>query len=66
MQQRESLHARAKPQVRQRQQRGSRLVVVDAVDERAAAFYRRCGFIGVPEKRHRTFGKSSDIRNSFG
>lgn len=43
----------------------ARLVVVDAIDDRAAAFYRRWGFIDVPENPHRLFRKISDIRNSL-
>ncbi len=43
----------------------TRLVVVDAIDERAAAFYRRWGFIDVPETPHRLFRKISDIRRSL-
>lgn len=43
----------------------ARLVVVDAIDDQAAAFYRRWGFIDVPENPHRLFRKVSDIRNSL-
>jgi GNAT superfamily N-acetyltransferase len=43
----------------------ARLVVVDAVDDQAATFYRRWGFIDVPENPHRLFRKISDIRNSL-
>ena len=43
----------------------ARLVVVDAIDEHAAAFYRRWGFIDVPESPHRLFRKITDIRNSL-
>ena len=42
----------------------ARLVVVDAIDDRAAAFYRRRGFIDVPENPRRLFRKMSDIRRS--
>jgi GNAT superfamily N-acetyltransferase len=42
-----------------------RLVVVDEIDEQAAAFYRRWGFIEVPENPHRLFRKISDIRRSL-
>jgi len=42
----------------------ARLVVVDAIDERAAAFYRKWGFIEVPENPLRLYRKLSDIRNS--
>ena len=41
------------------------LVVVDAIDDRAAAFYRRWGFIDVPENPHRLFREISDIRRSL-
>jgi GNAT superfamily N-acetyltransferase len=44
----------------------ARLVVVDAIDDDdAAAFYRRWGFIDVPENPHRLFRKISDIRKSL-
>lgn len=43
----------------------ARLVVVDAIDEQTAAFYRRWGFIDVPENPHRLFRKISDIRRSL-
>lgn len=43
----------------------ARLVVVDAIDDCAAAFYRCWGFIDVPENPHRLFRKISDIRRSF-
>ncbi|MGI8594441.1 MAG: GNAT family N-acetyltransferase [Solirubrobacteraceae bacterium] len=43
----------------------ARLVVVDAIDDRAAAFYRRWGFIDVPESPRRLFRKMSDIRRSL-
>ena len=43
----------------------ARLVVVDAIDEQAADFYRRWGFIAVPENQHRLFLKISDIRHSL-
>lgn len=44
----------------------ARLVVVDAIDDSAARFYRRWGFIDVPENPHRLFRKISDIRRSLG
>jgi ribosomal protein S18 acetylase RimI-like enzyme len=44
----------------------ARLVVVDANDERAAAFYRERGFIDVPENPLRLYRKISDIRRSLG
>jgi predicted N-acetyltransferase YhbS len=40
----------------------ARLVVVDAIDDRAAAFYRRWGFIDVPENPLRLFRKVADVR----
>lgn len=43
----------------------ARLVVVDAIDDRAAAFYRRWGFIDVPENPRRLYRKISDIRRSL-
>ena len=43
----------------------ARLVVVDAIDDQAAAFYRRWGFIDVPENPHRLFRKISDLRRSL-
>lgn len=44
----------------------ARLVVVDAIDDAAAAFYRRWGFIDVPENPLRLFRKIDDIRRSLG
>lgn len=43
----------------------ARLVVVDAIDERAAAFYRHWGFIEVPENPGRLYRKIADIRRSL-
>jgi GNAT superfamily N-acetyltransferase len=43
----------------------ARLVVVDAIDDRAVAFYRRWGFIDVPENPHRLFRQIVDIRRSL-
>lgn len=43
----------------------ARLVVVEAIDNRAAGFYRRWGFIDVPENPNRLFRKISDIRLSL-
>ena len=43
----------------------ARLVVVDAIDDNAAAFYRRWGFIDVPENPRRLFRKMSDISRAF-
>ncbi len=43
----------------------ARLVVVDAIDDRVAVFYRRWGFIDVPENPRQLFRKISDIRRSL-
>jgi ribosomal protein S18 acetylase RimI-like enzyme len=43
----------------------ARLVVVDAIDDQAAAFYRRWGFIDVPENPHRLYRKITDIRRTL-
>jgi GNAT superfamily N-acetyltransferase len=43
----------------------ARLVVVDAIDEKATAFYRKRGFIDVPENPLRLYRKVSDIRRSL-
>jgi GNAT superfamily N-acetyltransferase len=43
----------------------ARLVVVDAIDAAAAAFYERRGFVDVPENPHQLFRKISDIRRSL-
>ena len=43
----------------------ARLLVVDAIDDRAAQFYRRHGFIDVPENPYRLFRKISDIRRTL-
>ncbi len=43
----------------------ARLIVVDANDDEAARFYRRWGFIDVPENPRRLFRKISDIRRSL-
>lgn len=42
----------------------ARLVVVDAIDDRAAAFYRDRGFIDLPENPLRLYRKIADIRRS--
>jgi GNAT superfamily N-acetyltransferase len=39
----------------------ARLVVVDAYDDRAAAFYQHHGFVAVPGNPHRLVQKTSDI-----
>jgi GNAT superfamily N-acetyltransferase len=43
----------------------ARLVVVDAIDDDAAEFYRRWGFINVPANPKRLFRKISDIGRSL-
>jgi GNAT superfamily N-acetyltransferase len=43
----------------------ARLVVVDAIDDRAASFYRRRGFIDTPENPLRLYRKVADIRRSM-
>lgn len=43
----------------------ARLVVVDAIDEDAAAFYRRWGFVDLPENPLRLYRKISEIRRSL-
>ncbi|HEV3321669.1 MAG TPA: GNAT family N-acetyltransferase [Solirubrobacteraceae bacterium] len=43
----------------------ARLVVVDAIDDNAAAFYRRRGFTDIPENPRRLFRKIADIRRSL-
>jgi GNAT superfamily N-acetyltransferase len=40
-------------------------VVVGAIDDNAAAFYRRWGFIDTPDNPHRLYREMSDIRTSF-
>jgi GNAT superfamily N-acetyltransferase len=42
----------------------ARLVMVDAVDEHAATFYARYGFIAVPEHPLRLYRRMKDIRAS--
>jgi hypothetical protein len=44
----------------------ARLLVVDAIDDDAAAFYRRWGFVDVPENPRRLHRKVSDVRRSLG
>ncbi|MEJ7764393.1 MAG: GNAT family N-acetyltransferase [Acidimicrobiales bacterium] len=43
----------------------ARLVVVDALDENAALFYERFGFIAVPEHRLRLYRRMKDVRTSL-
>jgi GNAT superfamily N-acetyltransferase len=43
----------------------ARLVVVDAIDEEAAASYRRNGVVAVPEHPARLFRRMKDVRASL-
>lgn len=43
----------------------ARLVVVDAIDDGAAAFYRRWGFVEAPDNPRRLYRKMSDVRASL-
>lgn len=43
----------------------ARLVVVDAVDDNAARFYRRYGFIPAPEHPLRLYRRMKDVARSF-
>jgi ribosomal protein S18 acetylase RimI-like enzyme len=43
----------------------ARLVVVDAIDDRAADFYRDRGFIDLPENALRLYRKIADLRRSI-
>lgn len=43
----------------------ARLVVVDAIDDRAVAFYLKYGFIAVPEHPRRLYRRVEDIRTSL-
>jgi GNAT superfamily N-acetyltransferase len=43
----------------------ARLVVVDAIDEQAAAFYARHGFVTTPEHPMRLYRRMKDIRASL-
>ena len=42
----------------------ARLIVVDAIDQQAAQFYSRWGFIAVPENPLRLFRKTADVRRT--
>ena len=44
----------------------ARLVVVDAIDERAARFYARHGFLPAPEHALRLYRRMKDVRLSLG
>jgi ribosomal protein S18 acetylase RimI-like enzyme len=43
----------------------ARLIVVDAVDEDAAAFYQRYGFVRTPENPLRFYRGTKDVRASL-
>lgn len=43
----------------------ARLVVVDAIDDQAAGFYRRWGFIDVPDNPRRLYRKIADVCRSL-
>lgn len=43
----------------------ARLIVVDAVDEQAVGFYKRHGFVSVPEHPLRLFRRMKDVRASL-
>ena len=43
----------------------ARLIVVDAIDDDAAAFYQRYGFIAVPEHPRRLYRRVKDVRASL-
>ncbi len=43
----------------------ARLVVVDAIDDAAVAFYQRHGFIAVPEQPRRLYRRMKDVRASL-
>lgn len=45
---------------------GGRLIVVDAIDERAHAFYRHHRFVAVPGDDHRLVIKAADAAKSVG
>jgi hypothetical protein len=44
----------------------ARLVAVDAIDEQAAAFCRRWGFVPVPEQPLKLYRRIKDIRRTLG
>lgn len=44
----------------------ARLVVVDAIDDDAVAFYEHFGFIPAPEHPRRLYRRTNDIRASLG
>lgn len=51
--------------VRASEAAAARLVVVDAIDDAATAFYERHGFIKAPEHPHRLYRRTKDIRASL-
>ena len=44
----------------------ARLVVVDAIDDTAVAFWSRHGFVATPEHQRRRYRRMKDVRASFG
>jgi GNAT superfamily N-acetyltransferase len=44
----------------------ARLVAVDAIDEQAAAFYRRWGLVPVPDQPLKLYRRIKDIRRTLG
>jgi GNAT superfamily N-acetyltransferase len=44
----------------------ARLVAVDAIDEQAAGFYRRWGFVPFPEQPLKLYRRIKDIRQTLG
>ncbi len=44
---------------------GGRLIVVDAIDERAAAFYRKLDFVPVCNRPHRLYMKVATARRAL-
>lgn len=45
---------------------GGRLIVVDALDDRARFFYEHHGFVAVPDDPYRLVVKASDVAKSLG
>lgn len=43
----------------------ARLIAVDAIDEQAAAFYRRWGFVPVPEQPLKLYRRIKDVRRTL-
>jgi GNAT superfamily N-acetyltransferase len=44
----------------------ARLIVVDAIDDDAVAFYERYGFLSAPEYDRRLYRRMKDVRSSLG